>query len=64
MSGNHKVTKDFSKSGRLTWQHNFQFADISKIFTNNINVIYLNINNENDIISAPLLNLFNIAKYR
>ena len=64
MSGNHKVTKDFSKSGGLTWQHNFQFADISKIFTNNINVIYLNINNENAIISATLLNLFNIAKYR
>ena len=42
----------------------FNFADISKIFTNTINVIYLNINNENAIISAPLLNLLNIAKYR
>ena len=38
------------------------FANISKIFTNIIKVIYLEINNGNAIYSASLLKLLNIAK--
>ena len=48
MSGNHNVMKDFSKSGRFTEHHNFNFANISNIFTNAIK-IYLEIYNENAI---------------
>ena len=42
----------------------FNFADINKIFANTIIVIYFVINNENPLMSAPLLELLNIAKYR
>ena len=38
------------------------FANISKIFTNIIEVIYLEINNGNAIYSEPFLKLLNIAK--
>ena len=41
MSGNHNVMKDFSKSGRFTEHHNFQFTNAIKI--------YLEIYNENAI---------------
>ena len=62
MSGNHNVTKDFSKPSRFKEHHSFQFSDISKILTNAIKVSYLVTNSENAIISAPLLKLLNIAK--
>ena len=60
MSGNQNVTKDFSKSSRFLV---LDFADISKIFTSIIKVIYLEINNEYAIILTPLLKLLNIAIY-
>ena len=58
MSGNQNVTKYFSKSSRFPV---LDFADISKIFTSTIKVIYLEINNEYAIILTPLLKLLNIA---
>ena len=42
----------------------FNFDNISEIFTNTIKVTYLENDNENAVILAPLLKLLNSAKYR
>ena len=48
-SGNHNVMKDFQNPAGLRSITIFNFADISKIFTNTVKIIYLEIYNENAI---------------
>ena len=49
MFGNHNVMKDFQNPGGLGRITIFNFAAISKIFSNTIKIIYLDIYNENAI---------------
>ena len=50
MSGNHNVKKNFKIPAGLRIITIFNFAGISKIFTNTVKVINLEINNKNAII--------------
>ena len=50
MSGNHNVKKNFKNPAGLRIITIFNFAGISKIFTNTVKVINLEINNKNAII--------------
>ena len=50
MSGNHNVTKNFQNPAGLRSITIFSFAGISKIFTNTVKVINLEINSKNAII--------------
>ena len=49
MSGNHNVMKDFQNRAALRSISVLKFANIIKILTNTIKVIYIETNNENAI---------------